>query len=327
MDWKNKKLWIGILVVVIVLVSGLWIWGNQVTVSGKLRGPMKISSFFYIETSQKLPLKTSPNIIPNPEKGITKEVLMSYVGKEIKVGGKVVSREIGKRGKNCEMSQIGCLRKVKVILPEEIKILEDKDCKKDSDCIFTQCCGCASICNKECEIKPKATPCTCVNDKCVPTEFNQQVTITTDKTEYKQGENITITVENNLDKSIWYRDKEASLSFWRIQEFRNDTWTGKISNDQNYQRYGEKYHGTQGQCFMAEFEQPRLKELKPGSGINDNWNQKICAVNSDNLGVGPPEGEIKLIDTGNYRFAFGYYRSEEEQNRTPVYSNEFTIKK
>jgi len=42
----------------------------------------------------------------------------------------------------------------------------------------------------------------------------QEVTIATNKTEYRQGETITITIRNALDKSIWYFDYPRDLQFW-----------------------------------------------------------------------------------------------------------------
>lgn len=68
-------------------------------------------------------------------------------------------------------------------------ILASKYCRKDSDCAFTQCCGCASKCYKICSKRPFAVPCECKNNQCIVKQ-TQKVTITTDKAEYEQGEKI-----------------------------------------------------------------------------------------------------------------------------------------
>ena len=58
-------------------------------------------------------------IVPNLKKGVSKRVLDSCIGKEIKVRGKLISREIGSSIPNCKIGvQSECLRKIKVMLLE-----------------------------------------------------------------------------------------------------------------------------------------------------------------------------------------------------------------
>ncbi len=59
--------------------------------------------------------------------------------------------------------------------------------------------------------------CVCSNGKCekVKKEEVEEVTIITDKTEYEQGENVKITVKNNLEEEICYPIYSGS-SCWKL---------------------------------------------------------------------------------------------------------------
>lgn len=127
---SRRKILIGFLIIVIILVAGWWMWDSQglpITISGKLLEPVKINWLYPIETSQKLPFGITLNLVPNSEAGITQKVLISFIGKEIEAKGRIIFKEVGSSESNCEESQIGCLRKIKVILPNNIRVIEEEN--------------------------------------------------------------------------------------------------------------------------------------------------------------------------------------------------------
>ena len=73
--------------------------------------------------------------------------------------------------------------------------------------IYNLNCPCYAVVN----IESGETNCM----KQIPIPFEtQEVTITTDKTEYKQGEKIKVIIENNLNQSIWYYSADGYPSLY-----------------------------------------------------------------------------------------------------------------
>ncbi len=104
----------------------------------------------------------------------------------------------------------------------------DKSCKTDNDCKFT--CGCGAINKNEiCRDEGVIYDCVdceaiCEEGKCIEGKelLGEEVVITTDKTEYEQGEMVEITVKNNLDKTIcfescntYFFQKKNWFWFWK----------------------------------------------------------------------------------------------------------------
>lgn len=71
-------------------------------------------------------------IIENPSKGITNELLQSYIDKNVEIDGKIITITEGVECKAGEvsLSQIGCKHDVKVVFPEKIKIFESEEPKQ-----------------------------------------------------------------------------------------------------------------------------------------------------------------------------------------------------
>ncbi len=192
--------------------------------------------------------------------------------------------------------EVGCICK-----DNQCMLLENKYCEKDEDCIFTQCCGCAKECNRKCDIKPEATPCKCENNQCVPTEF-KQIVVTTDKTEYEQGETVKITVKNNLDKSIWYYE-----------------WSGFTCADSFFL---EKREDGEYRYFSI----PGLRE-SPTQPVELKPNlEKVYWLNLSKLKE-QCEGFSPEFSAGTYKLGFNYGFTIEEHWSEKAYSNEFRIRK
>lgn len=157
----------------------------------------------------------------------------------------------------------------------------------------------------------------------------QQVTITTDKTEYEQGETVKIIVENNLNKAIWYHIGSCSpvapypeLSMpIRIQQLQNETWKPVMSGCR---------------CLTCKgWTSSQLIKLNPNESLTREWKQKIAN------GFFGSNCSVISADKGIYRTTFTYYGLLKGNNKSPIYtcpwrdlikngttiySNEFTIK-
>lgn len=191
-------------------------------------------------------------------------------------------------------------------------------CELDSDCGWVSCCSygykcmrkdalsCPDeiICLAYSEPMP-SEPCVCINNRCT-VQSGKEVTITTDKEEYKQGETVKITVKNNFDNSIWYlnghsgcSDKNKSYTTYRLV---NGTWKDVSPHVMCIQIVGAGL--------------PIYKELTPSASTEFIWDQKIwSAVN----------GTLQAPD-GKYKISVKYKESKEVEDLKEVYSNEFTIK-
>ena len=127
----------------------------------------------------------------------------------------------------------------------------------------------------------------------------EEVTITTDKTEYEQGDTVKIIVRNNLLESIWYRewDTECSGTSFSIGKKRD--------NEYSFYPLGL------AECITDEV------ELKPKAAriyvLNlSEWNKtKFPHTN---------------IDTGIYKWRFIYILKNGYNESKTIYSNEFVIK-
>jgi len=124
----------------------------------------------------------------------------------------------------------------------------------------------------------------------------EQVTITTDKTEYEQGETVEITVRNNLVESIWYREWDTKCSGTSFS-------IGK-KRDNRYSFYPLGL----AECVMDEV------ELKPKAtriyALNLNEWKKTKFPHTD-------------IDTGVYKWRFIYILKngdKESKRSTPMNS-------
>jgi len=137
----------------------------------------------------------------------------------------------------------------------------------------------------------------------------KEVTIATDKAEYKQGETVKITVKNNLPVPIWYVKSldGCRLSFWQLEKFNGTDWENV--------EYTPR--------ILCEVLRPEKKKLNPNETIRDEWSGITFDTNH-------PDGT--LASPGKYRIKF--YHSMKNltgknlwnfRKQPSVYS-EFTIK-
>ncbi len=151
------------------------------------------------------------------------------------------------------------------------------------------------------------------------------VIISTDKTEYNKGEIIKIVVNNKLDISILYYS--GGDRFWSIEYFKDGKWINPSYENGGGFQLTEKNVGET--CYIALYERMPPVELKSGSNLSSQWNQKICPFET----TSPAESRtVEYIESGQYRltFIYGFEISSDDQymlsDFQTVYSNSFTIK-
>jgi hypothetical protein len=129
----------------------------------------------------------------------------------------------------------------------------------------------------------------------------QGVTIITDKTEYRQGDIIVITIRNNLKESILVHVKSETPSFCIKQiEMKTDEgkWGGLITSVPD-----------------CSFNMDLSRETKPGQSVTFEWKPSIIDYG----------GKETQLNPGWYRLSIIYHYSEKPRYDS-VYTNEFTIK-
>lgn len=166
----------------------------------------------------------------------------------------------------------------------------------------------------------------------------QEVTITTNKVEYEQGEVIKVTVKNELDKSIWYVDfPQRDLHFWGIERFKDNKWEDLAYTEGDNFRLPIEEDGKEV-CYIFMYERPigHAVELKPNAEFSFQWNQKICPYKMESK---EQPFEPVFIEKGHYRFIFRYGLNTMELTKpelwerevdladiNTIFSNEFVIK-
>lgn len=141
------------------------------------------------------------------------------------------------------------------------------------------------------------------------------VTITTDKTEYKQGEVIKITVMNNSDRSIWYYDS-GCYPWWELEAKEGRNWQSKKITPPILTKFGEECIS----CPPPKNLEELIFEMKPKFKISNTWNLRNCEIISGKL-------NLVSIKPGAYRVSFCYGFTKDSYREKIIYSNEFIVKK
>ena len=130
----------------------------------------------------------------------------------------------------------------------------------------------------------------------------KEITITTDKTKYEQGEEVKITIRNNSSNSIWHRGDLHNIC-------HNAFYIGVKQN--NY----KEFHS-----FASAYCLGTLEELKSHSSMVIKLNPK------EDLGLLIENESMQFPAT--YKLKFEYYNKNINSNSDSfeIYSGEFTIK-
>ena len=221
-------------------------------------------------------------------------------------------------------------------------------CIQDSDC-FNRCmghktslcwcknfqcsCGWTAVCSEKCTAEceknedcPEEFLCDMESCKCIkraPTEeepAKEQVTITTDKMEYEQGETAGIILRNDRNSPI-YLDLEHYTYNYKIylEEYETDSW--KASN-YNFAQRIKCAPGGQGPaigCLEIEGKNTNKRSVR--------LSYQICTGGKEpywETGEFPKAKYIEL-PKGKYRLKI-YVKEKCDGEEGFIYSNEFTIK-
>lgn len=126
----------------------------------------------------------------------------------------------------------------------------------------------------------------------------EDITITTDKTQYRQGEIVKITIRNNSDKVIFGGYCLPELGIWEIEKFEKDIWINLRGETIRGLWLPKLENGKETCKSHYSPEQPLCrKRWEPYSEISQEWNQKICLHYGDTP---------LLIEKGIYRLIFVY---------------------
>lgn len=124
----------------------------------------------------------------------------------------------------------------------------------------------------------------------------QEVTITTDKTKYNQGDIIKAVIRNNLNTSIWYIPDDCPTEPLNVYKFINNNWK-------------QVHFATRALCRLIRHH----IEIKPGTVKDISY-----------------EYWKGFFKPGKYKIGFEYGLIKPEGrkliDKSVVYSNEFTIK-
>lgn len=223
----------------------------------------------------------------------------------------------------------GCLLKECDKLEEQIREEIEKlnYCEEDEDC-KTEMFGCPfgsySFVNKgsdqkrvgelieeydskcircEYELLPPPTSLECKENKCVE---KKEVTISTDRLLYNEGEKVNITVFNGLEEGIYFIPglrSISSITFWKRVE---GNWEIVYANQLEPMIPTKEYY----------------KELLPNHFQEEEWDQKITDENNQRIFAGEGTYKLKL----SYVLASDFKGSFWTNKSNTVESKEFKIK-
>ena len=142
--------------------------------------------------------------------------------------------------------------------------------------------------------------CKCENNKCTAVEKStQDVTLTTDKTEYERGDTVKITLKNNLDKPVFYL---AGLTYCSTKPYE----VYQFFHVQGEEKW-LKVMLSPSKCAQVEGAGlPIYTELNAGESIEFTWNPGIWGT--------------------THKISMKYKKSKNIEDLKEIYSNEFTIK-
>ena len=130
----------------------------------------------------------------------------------------------------------------------------------------------------------------------------QEVIITTDKTEYEQGEAVKITVENDTDKKV-----RIYTPLLGIERFDNDNWV--------------LVNMALGMCGVTGG--LVYNTIEPYNTAEYNWQQEEKSCNTLVIVSKPISNQVSV---GEYRVKSVVMDLYNADNKQTIYSNEFTIK-
>lgn len=144
-------------------------------------------------------------------------------------------------------------------------------------------------------------------DKFCPEDI--EVTITTDKTEYRQGEIVKVTISKGY-KPIYaeYFPMGSKILFYRQ---KGDGWEKLIPECEiNCQWICKNNKLEMGDCIV--YEQPLYYYYEYTSPLEIQWNQKECIYKTKPCGNQTyADGSLKQVSPGKFKVEFCYWNEED----------------
>ena len=196
----------------------------------------------------------------------------------------------------------------------------DKSCQFDEDCKLTDLGICVNkskyiseiedfekLLIKKCsgflpaEMMPPDLRCKCENNICkqIREKQQEQVTITTDKTEYEQGDMVTVVVTNRKEVSILC----SSFPFM-LYRYKDDRWEIFL------------YPWREG------FNEPQVEVVSPFKEIEPGLTRMEANISRDFNDL----VDTKWMTSGRYKIEFQYTLDPDKEELEIIFSNAFTIK-
>ena len=153
-----------------------------------------------------------------------------------------------------------------------------------------------------------------------------EVTVTIDKTEYMQGEDVEITARNGLNQPIYHRGDWCEPHNFIPERLEDQTWesVGKIycivlgAKSESISSEVPPIENPLQRLLKKIFgDKPKGTKLAPNEQIDETWHP-LQRTSLDGT---------TFIEPGTYRISFPYGLTETTFSEITVYSGEFTIKK
>ncbi len=143
--------------------------------------------------------------------------------------------------------------------------------------------------------------------KQIPFEESKEVSITTDKTEYGQGESVNITLSHS-NKPIYVELFGTRYTFYQL---KGDTWERSTTScETNCIMVCENDTLKQGPCAQYALPLYYFSEYKGPWEIQ--WNQKECIYETKLCGTeNYREGSLKQVSAGKFKVEFCYFDKED----------------
>lgn len=157
---------------------------------------------------------------------------------------------------------------------------------------------------------------------------NTNIKVTTDKNRYREGQNIIITINNNKEVPISY--KNVIDRAWDIQILNEGEWNSSseiIFGEKGKYFLVKKLEGNNNTCRISSDTPNLVATLQPEEEIKFEWDQNGCLATSREM-----ETFIKRAKKGTYRIVFNFsYKGTDEHNKEIIlnektFSQPFKIK-
>ena len=142
----------------------------------------------------------------------------------------------------------------------------------------------------------------------------KEVTITTDKTEYRQGEIVKIDIKNNLDKNVYFFDRMIG----------NRIRSSGITIYRDYRTVYTKNEKNRWEGLVINPGVEVCRNLSANDSIYSSWDQRYFTLLADPRGG---QWVPTKASPGRYKVEFCYYVEKNCSGKIECVEEEFTIER